>query len=92
MARFTSEVALDAVAQGQVRTPSQLYGELLRAAAIASLKYRGKVDDRFIIRVVERLLPAAAKLYVDLLKTHAHVFVQADRDYRVGFEANLDNR
>jgi hypothetical protein len=92
MARATSRIALRAIHEGQVRTPSQLYDELLRAAAIAAYKHRVKISDRFLRRIVEKLLPAATDLFLHLLKTNAQPFIEADRDYRVSFESRLDER
>lgn len=92
MARVTSQIAFQAVLDGRVRTPSQLYSELLLAAAVAAHKHYGRPSERFIRRTVERLLPAATELFLNLLQTNAEPFVEADRDYRISFEANLDKR
>jgi len=92
MARVTGQIAFQAVLDGRVRTPSQLYSELLLAAAVAAHKYYGRPSERFLRRTVERLLPAATELYLNLLRTNAESFVEADRDYRTSFEARLDGR
>jgi hypothetical protein len=92
MAQLTSRAALEAIQEERVRTPSQLYGELLRAAAIAARKHHGKISDRFLRRTVAKLLPATTDLFLNLLKTNAQPFVQADHDYRIGFETRLDKR
>lgn len=92
MARVTSRIAVEAIYDGRVRTPADLYNELLRAAAVAAYKHRMKVTDRYLRRTVEKLLPAATDLFLDLLKTNAQPFIEADRDYRVSFESRLDKR
>jgi len=92
MARVTSQIALEALREGRVRTPAHLYSELLQAAAIAAHKHRANISDRFLRRTVEKLLPAATDLFLHLLKTNAQPFIEADRDHRISFGSRLDKR